>query len=162
MKWGLGLGAWGLGLFLPFPASAQTATPDAGVPLDVATHRAANISDLRYELALSIPEAIASPLTGTTTIRFTLKDPKAPLVIDFETSRDHVKSVEANGTAAAFAHRERTHRGPGGVARERREHDPHRVQCRRCVAESQQRFSLYPLRAGPRAAGACRCSISPT
>jgi aminopeptidase N len=78
--------------------------PDAGVPLDVATHRAANISDLRYELALSIPDAVAAPLTGTTTIRFTLKDTKAPLVIDFETSRDHVKSVEANGTPAAFTY----------------------------------------------------------
>ena len=85
-------------------AWAQTATPDAGVPLDVATHRAANISDLRYELALSIPDAIASPLTGTTTIRFTLKDAKAPLVIDFETSRDHVKSVDANGKPAAFTY----------------------------------------------------------
>ena len=78
--------------------------PDAGVPLDVATHRAANISDLRYELALSIPDAVAAPLTGTTTIRFTLKDPKAPLVIDFETSRDHVTSVDANGKPAAFTY----------------------------------------------------------
>ena len=104
----MGLGAWGLGLFLAISAataaSAQTATPDAGVPLDVATHRAANISNLRYELALSIPEASTSPLTGTTTIRFTLKDAQAPLVIDFETSRDHVTSVDANGTPAAFTY----------------------------------------------------------
>ena len=49
-------------------------TPDSGVPLDVATRRAAIVSNLRYELALSIPEALASPLTGTTTIRFDLKD----------------------------------------------------------------------------------------
>jgi aminopeptidase N len=85
-------------------AMAQTATPDAGVPLDVATHRAANISDLRYELALSIPAAIGTPLAGTTTIRFTLKDATAPLVIDFDTSRDHVRSVDANGKPAAFTY----------------------------------------------------------
>jgi aminopeptidase N len=102
--WGLGLGTWGLGIFLPFSASAQTATPDAGVPLDVATYRAANVSDLRYELVLSIPDAIASPLTGTTTIRFTLKEATTPLVIDFETSRDHVKSVDANGKPAAITY----------------------------------------------------------
>lgn len=77
-------------------------TPDSGVPLDLATRRAANVSALRYELALSIPEALASPLTGTETIRFELKDASQPLVIDFETSRDHVKSVEANGTPAPF------------------------------------------------------------
>ncbi len=107
MKWDLGLGTWVLGGVLAFSgatASAQTATPDAGVPLEVATHRAANISNLRYALALSIPEASTSPLTGTTTVRFMLKDPKAPLVIDFETSRDHVTSVEANGTPAAFTY----------------------------------------------------------
>ena len=86
------------------PASAQTATPAAGVPLEVAERRAAVISDLRYDLALSIPEALTAPLTGTTTIRFTLKDASAPLVLDFETSRDHVQSVDANGQPAAFSY----------------------------------------------------------
>ena len=37
------------------PSFGQTATPDAGVPLEVATRRAAAISNLRYELSLSIP-----------------------------------------------------------------------------------------------------------
>jgi aminopeptidase N len=83
-------------------AFAQTTTPDAGVPLEVATRRAAAISNLRYELTLSIPDAVASPLTGATTIRFDLKDASAPLVIDFETSREHVKSVDANGKPTAF------------------------------------------------------------
>jgi len=84
-------------------ASAQTMTPAAGVPLDVATRRAAIVSNLRYDLDLSIPEASSSPLTGSTTIRFDLKDASAPLVIDFETSRDHVKSVDAN-RQPAFAY----------------------------------------------------------
>ncbi|MEO8361097.1 MAG: aminopeptidase, partial [Vicinamibacteria bacterium] len=92
-----------LGLTLPaIVAFAQTATPGAGVPLDVATRRAANISGLRYELALSIPEALSSPLTGVIVIRFQLKDASTPLVLDFETSREHVKTVAANGTPSAF------------------------------------------------------------
>jgi len=83
-------------------AGAQTGSPAAGVPLDIATARAANISDLRYELALSIPEDLSAPLTGSTTIRFSLKQASAPLVLDFETSREHVKAVDANGTSSPF------------------------------------------------------------
>lgn len=86
------------------PLFAQTSTPDSGVPLDVATRRAANISALRYELSLSVPEALTSPLTGVETIRFALKDATAPLVIDFETSREHITSVEANGKPATFTY----------------------------------------------------------
>lgn len=95
-----------LALILSFPllAAAQTASPGPGVPLDIATARAANVSDLRYELVLSIPEDLATPLTGTNTLRFTLKDASTPLVIDFETSREHVKAVEANGRPSAFAY----------------------------------------------------------
>ena len=106
MNCGLGLAAWSVGISLlaGSPAIAQTMTPDPGVPLDVATARAANISELRYDLSLSIPEAIAAPLTGTTTIRFTLKDAAQPLVIDFETSRDHVQSVDANGRKSDFSY----------------------------------------------------------
>jgi aminopeptidase N len=83
-------------------AAAQTMTPASGVPLEIATSRAANISGLRYELVLAIPDTLTSPLTGSTTLRFELKDPGTPLVIDFETSRDHVKTVEANGKPSPF------------------------------------------------------------
>jgi aminopeptidase N len=91
----------GLGLVLvAAAASGQTMTPAPGVPLDVAARRAAIVSNLRYELSLSIPGALAAPVTGTTTVRFDLKDNSAPLVLDFETSREHVKSVDANGRPA--------------------------------------------------------------
>jgi len=82
--------------------SAQTETPAAGIPLDIATRRAANISGLRYELALSIPDSLSSPLTGAIVVRFQLKDASSPLVLDFETSREHVKSIAANGKPSAF------------------------------------------------------------
>lgn len=94
--------------FMTVSSSAQTMTPQAGVPLDVATRRAAMVSNLRYSLDLSIPGALSSPLTGFTTLRFDLKDASVPLVIDFEpspstslgTGRDHVTSVDANGHTA--------------------------------------------------------------
>ena len=80
--------------------SAQTASPAAGVPLDVATKRAAIVSGLKYDLSLTIPEAQAQPIAGTTTITFTLKDTSLPLVLDFEVTPDHIKSVDANGKPA--------------------------------------------------------------
>jgi aminopeptidase N len=93
-----------VGVLLAFTTSAwaQTATPARGVPLDVATRRAAVVFDLRYDLSLTIPKALADPVTGTTRISFDLRDNTTPLVIDFDTSRDHVKSVRTNGADAAF------------------------------------------------------------
>ncbi|MEO7133831.1 MAG: M1 family aminopeptidase, partial [Vicinamibacterales bacterium] len=82
------------------PSTAQTLTPAPGVALDLATRRAAIVSNLQYDLSLSILDAIPTPLTGSITIRFDLKDAAAPLVLDFETSRENVKSIEANGKPA--------------------------------------------------------------
>ncbi len=88
----------------PEAAGAQIATPDPGVPLEVATRRAAIVSNLRYELVVRIPEALASPLSGQTTARFDLKDASEPLVLDFETSREHVLSLDVNGRPADISY----------------------------------------------------------
>jgi aminopeptidase N len=82
--------------------AAQPPGPGSGVPFDLAVRRAASISDLAYDLSLSIPASVSAPITGTATVDFQLKDPSAPLVFDFETSREHVKSVMANQSPAAF------------------------------------------------------------
>ncbi len=94
----------GLAVVAASSALAQTGTPNAGVPLDIVTRRAANISGLRYELALSIPDSLSSPLHGSIVARFQLKDASSPLVLDFETSREHVRSVVTNGKASAFTY----------------------------------------------------------
>jgi aminopeptidase N len=93
-----------LSVFLVCAAAAwaQTSSPSVGVPLDVATSRAAVIFDLRYHLTLNVPKALSEPITGTNRITFDLRSNTQPLVIDFETSRDRVKTVQANGAAAAF------------------------------------------------------------
>jgi aminopeptidase N len=92
----------GLLLMMAATASAQTATPASGVPLDVATRRAAVIFDLRYDLSLAIPKPQAEPITGITRITFDLRENATPLVIDFETSREHVKSVKTNDAVVPF------------------------------------------------------------
>ena len=82
--------------------AAQTNAPGAGVQMDIAEARSASITRLRYDLFLSIPETLSAPLRGAITIRFDLKDASTPLVLDFETTREHVKSVMANGESAPF------------------------------------------------------------
>jgi aminopeptidase N len=77
-------------------ASAQTATPGPGVPLELASRRASIVSDLRYELALSIPDAMTAPIIGSVILRFQLADASQPLVLDFDVSPSHVQLVEAN------------------------------------------------------------------
>jgi aminopeptidase N len=87
---------------VPAVSDAQTHTPAAGIPLEVASARAARVSDLRYNLNLAIPDSISTPITGTTVISFELKTAAEPLVIDFATSRNHVLGVKANGRSAEF------------------------------------------------------------
>ena len=76
---------------------------------------------MRYALRLSIPESPKDPIEGTNIISFDQIDPAIPalssgrdgvrtfvnfsgdpLVIDFATSREHVKSVALNGRRTAF------------------------------------------------------------
>ena len=56
------------------PVNAQTATPGPGIPREVAERRAATISDLHYELSLTVPRDQKAPLSGDMTARFTLRD----------------------------------------------------------------------------------------
>jgi aminopeptidase N len=87
---------------LPRSVSSQTSTPGPGIPLEVADARADRIGNLRYRLTLTVPEQTSAPLEGTNSISFDLKTAREPLVIDFATSRQHVKRVAANDQETPF------------------------------------------------------------
>ncbi len=87
----------------PMAVTAQTVDPGPGIPLELAEARAARISHLRYTLRLNVPESATTPLDGINSITFDLKTAADPLVIDFATSREHVKRVTANGRESVFA-----------------------------------------------------------
>jgi aminopeptidase N len=89
-------------LLLPLIASAQVANPGPGIPLEVAEARAARIANLRYHLRLAVPPDASSPLSGTNRISFDLSTASDPLVVDFATSRNHVRSVAVNGKDSPF------------------------------------------------------------
>src|SRR5579862_5801443 len=93
-----------LSMIDPGGAQAQPPAPEPGVAIELARARAAAISDLRYALTLSIPEAPTAPITGTIAIRFTWRRADVPLVLDFDVPPDHVASVKAAGKPVAFTH----------------------------------------------------------
>jgi aminopeptidase N len=72
--------------------------PEApGIPLALAEDRAARLSDVRYALSLTVPQAKAEPVRGRVRVSFALSDAKAPVYFDFAQPADRVLSVTANG-----------------------------------------------------------------
>ncbi len=85
-------------------SAAQTATPGPGIPLELATRRAAIITNVRYELSLAVPREQTQPLTGTMTARFQLSDASQPLVFDFAPGADKVRRVAVGGMTVSHAY----------------------------------------------------------
>src|SRR4051794_2819905 len=76
--------------------------PDLGVSETLAAERAARVSNLRYDLAFTIPAQKSAPLEGRELIRFTLQDASSPLVLDYAPDRAGMLTrSESNGAATA-------------------------------------------------------------
>jgi aminopeptidase N len=72
--------------------------PDLGVSEGLARARAARVSNLRYDLAFTVPAARVQPVGGRALIRFALASAGEPLVLDYQPDRaGFLRSVEANG-----------------------------------------------------------------
>jgi aminopeptidase N len=72
--------------------------PGPGIPLTLAEERARRISDLRYDLQVSIPAEEDARVTGRVAITFVLKDATRPLALDFAPVTG-VRSVRLGGKA---------------------------------------------------------------
>jgi aminopeptidase N len=73
--------------------------PDIGVSESLAHERAARISDVRYDLAFTVPTAKSEPVSAREVIRFGLTDAAAPVVLDFAPNKaGFLKKAEVNGT----------------------------------------------------------------
>ena len=73
-----------------------------GVPLALARHRAATISNVRYDVALSVPVTRSEAIPGTVTARFDLGTTDEPVVFDFAQPADHVLAVWRGEEAIAY------------------------------------------------------------
>jgi aminopeptidase N len=76
---------------------------DEGVPRELARHRAATISELRYDVALEIPAERTEPISGRSTVTFLWDDPAGePIVLDFREPEERVREVRVNGEPARW------------------------------------------------------------
>ncbi len=84
--------------FTPLPA--QDSDPVPGIALDLARHRAATLSDIRYDAAFRIPADRASAVTGEVTVSFH-RAGDGPLVLDFA-DPSRVRELRVGGRAAEY------------------------------------------------------------
>ncbi|MEZ4990470.1 MAG: M1 family aminopeptidase [Saprospiraceae bacterium] len=67
--------------------------PENGVSWQLAENRKARISDILYQLDISVPRKRAQRLSGVSTIYFTLKQNDLPVVLDFKVPADYLQGV---------------------------------------------------------------------
>ena len=76
--------------------------PDLGISEALARERSTRVSNLRYDLAFTVPAERAQPVAGRALIRFTLSTAAEPLVLDYQPDRaGMLRAVEANGAKTA-------------------------------------------------------------
>jgi aminopeptidase N len=88
-----------LALVALFQACTDAPPPpvELGVPLALAEHRAQTLSEVRYRIALDIPEDRSDPIQGNTVITFQWEDrDRHPLVVDFKDPAQRVQRVVVN------------------------------------------------------------------
>ena len=85
-----------LALIAIIPFQATAALPEAGVPKQLAIERKASISNVRYDIALDIPQQRTADINGNLTISFALAQ-KQDVVLDFREDAEHILSCKVNG-----------------------------------------------------------------
>ena len=73
-----------------------------GVSWALASHRAGTISDLRYNISLSVPASRDEEIHGHEIVSFTLTDRDHPVVFDFKDAARKVASVKVDGNDVAY------------------------------------------------------------
>ncbi len=73
-----------------------------GVSWALASHRAGTISDLRYNISLSVPASRDEQIRGHEIVSFTLSDRDHPVVLDFKDATENVVSVKVDGNDVSY------------------------------------------------------------
>ncbi|PLW68166.1 M1 family metallopeptidase [Pseudohalioglobus lutimaris] len=94
-----------LGLLAPSLAVAADLPVESGVSLELAQHRAQNISRVNYRLHFDIPAEIEAPIRAESLISFTLASNEQPLQLDFREDSALLVSVSCNGKPVKVDHR---------------------------------------------------------
>jgi aminopeptidase N len=75
--------------------------PGPGIPDTLAAERAERVSDLRYEVTMSVPATRTDPVRGHLRATFTLADAGRPLAFDFAQPVDRLLAMHANAVIVA-------------------------------------------------------------
>ncbi len=81
----------------------RTVYTSPGVSWELAEHRSKTISDVRYEITLSIPGKVDEPIMGSETIRFQLSEVGQDVVLDFRQPPEYIQSVKINGSVMNYS-----------------------------------------------------------
>ncbi len=73
-----------------------------GVTWALASHRANTISELRYNISLSVPASRDEQIRGHEIVSFTLSDRDHPVVLDFKDATERVVSVKVDGNDVSY------------------------------------------------------------
>jgi len=94
--------AWPLAILSLMISAPQTKPdPDLGVTDTLAAARSARLSNLRYDLAFTIPAQKTAPISGRELIRFTAASTGEPIVLDYAPDRGGILTrSDVNGVEA--------------------------------------------------------------
>ena len=135
-----------------FPPSTADAPPGPGIPLTLAEDRARRVSNLRYDLKLTIPQSQSDRLRGTIIVRFALSDASRALSLDFAPA-DGVTATRVAGSAVTLQRVPDHVIVPPEHLRNGRQRDRAGFRCRRRVTEPEPGIPLFALRSCPRPSG---------
>jgi aminopeptidase N len=76
----------------------------AGVPLALAKHRKATISQVQYTINVNIPLVKKDAIGLLETVNFNLSDTANPVLLDFKEKSSNLTSVEVNGKSTPVIH----------------------------------------------------------
>src|SRR4029077_6425756 len=79
--------------------------PDQGISQALAQDRASRLSDIRYDLSLTVPLDLNARITGREVVTFTLGDTSAPLSLDFDPGQSgRLVRIQADGAPIDARH----------------------------------------------------------
>ncbi|GAB5554596.1 MAG: hypothetical protein Sapg2KO_41870 [Saprospiraceae bacterium] len=84
-------------MYTPINQDNQDLGFNSGVSQELSIQRAAQVSELVYDLSVVIPEAITEPVQGTMQISFNWDGTAFDLPLDFRQESEYLKSLRLNG-----------------------------------------------------------------
>ncbi|MGI4742544.1 MAG: M1 family aminopeptidase [Janthinobacterium lividum] len=88
------------------PALPPSPPVTTGVSRELAEFRKQTISRVAYSLSLTVPASKAAPVQAEETVRFRLRDNRAPVQLDFKGQASQLRSLAINGQPAALDYRQ--------------------------------------------------------